>query len=141
MDLNETYAFLMQVRKKENAIRRKTMLIEELRGSLLPGAFQYDKDRVQTSPRDQLAEVVARVDELERDVERLRREKALLVIQIGDAVERLADEFEKTVLVMFYIGRQPMTEVTKAINYSPRRAYYFRKQGVLHLGELLGGAS
>ena len=141
MDLNETYDFLMQVRKKENAIRRKELLRAELWASLLPGAIQYDKDRVQTSPRDQLSEVIARIDEIDRDVERLRREKALLILRISDVIEQLPDEYEKTVLTMFYIGREAMTEVAKVINYSPRRAYYFRKQGALHLGELLGGAS
>ena len=141
MELNETYDFLMQVRRKDNAIRRKELLRDELRSSLLPGAVQYGKDRVQTSPRDTLAEVIARVDEIERDVEQLRREKALLILRISDAIEQLPDEYENTVLSMFYIGREAMTEVAKGINYSARRAYDFRKQGVIHLGELLEVAS
>ena len=141
MDLNETYDFLMQIRRKEIIIRRKETQRDELRACLLPGAIRYDRDRVQSTPTDKMADVIARVDELDREIEQLRREKALLILRISDAIEQLPDEYEKTVLTMFYIGREAMTEVAKAINYSARRAYYFRKQGVIHLGELLEVAS
>ena len=85
-----------------------------------------------------MSDVMARVDELDRELEQLRREKASLIIEIGDAIEKLEDDNEKTVLTEFYIARAPMTEVADAINYSVRRAYDFRKRGVIHLGEVLG---
>ena len=98
MTLDETYDFLMQIRRNGIIIRRK---------------------------------------ETQR-IEQLRREKATLVIEISDAIEKLEDDNEKTVLTEFYIARAPMTEVADAINYSVRRAYHFRKMGVTHLGEVLG---
>ena len=85
-----------------------------------------------------MADVIARVDELDREIEQLRREKASLVIVISDAIEKLEDDNEKTVLTEFYIARAPMTQAADAINYSVRRAYDFRKRGVVHLGEVLG---
>ena len=138
MDLNETYDFLMQIRRKEIIIRRKETQRDELRACLLPGAIRYDRDRVQSTPTDKMSEVIARVDELDREIEQLRREKASLIIEIGDAIENLQDDNEKTVLTEFYIARAPMTQAADAINYSVRRAYDFRKRGVIHLGEVLG---
>ena len=44
MDLNETYDFLMQIRRKEIIIRRKETLRDVLRACLLPGAVRYDRD-------------------------------------------------------------------------------------------------
>ena len=132
MTLDETYDFLMQIRRKEIIIRRKETQRDELRACLLPGAIRYDRDRVQSTPTDKMADVIARVDELDREIEQLRREKATL------AIEKLEDDNEKTVLTEFYIARAPMTEVADAINYSVRRAYHFRKMGVTHLGEVLG---
>ena len=76
-----------------------------------------------------MADVIVRVDELDREIEQLRREKASLVIEISDAIETLEDDYERTVLTEFYIARAPMTEVADAINYSVRRAYHFRKMG------------
>ena len=66
MDLNETYDFLMQIRRKEIIIRRKETQRDELRACLLPGAIRYDRDRVQSTPTDKMADVIARVDELDR---------------------------------------------------------------------------
>ena len=138
MTLDETYDFLMQIRRKEIIIRRKETQRDELRACLLPGAIRYDRDRVQSTPTDKMADVIVRVDELDREIEQLRREKASLVIEISDAIETLKDDYERTVLTEFYIARAPMTEVADAINYSVRRAYHFRKMGVTHLGEVLG---
>lgn len=138
MELNETYDFLMQTRRKEVIIRRKESQRDELRACLLPGAVRYDRDKVQTTPTDKMSDVMARVDELDREIEQLRREKASLVIEISDAIEKLEDDNEKTVLTEFYIARAPMTAAADAINYSVRRAYDFRKRGVVHLGEVLG---
>lgn len=138
MTLNETYDFLMQIRRKEIIIRRKETQRDELRACLLPGAIRYDHEKVQSAPTDKMADVIARVDELDREIEQLRREKASLVIVISDAIEKLEDDNEKTVLTEFYIARAPMTQAADAINYSVRRAYDFRERGVVHLGEVLG---
>lgn len=138
MDLNETYDFLMQIRRKEIIIRRKETQRDELRACLLPGAVRYDRDKVQSTPTDKMSDVMARVDELDREIEQLRCEKATLVIEISDAIEKLEDDNEKTVLTEFYIARAPMTQAADAINYSVRRAYDLRKRGVIHLGEVLG---
>ena len=138
MELNETYDFLMQIRRKEIIIRRKEMQRDELRACLLPGAIRYDRDRAQSTPTDKMADVIARVDELDREVEQLKHEKAQLILEISNAIEKLEDDTEKVVLTEFYIARAPMSQVAETIHYSIRRAYHFRKMGVTHLGEVLG---
>lgn len=141
MDLQSTFDYLMQIRKKEYAIKRKQLKCEELRSCLGARAIQYDRDRVQTSPVDKVSEIICKVADLEDQIEQLQEEKATLVIEISDAIEKLEDDNEKTVLAEFYIARAPMTQAADAINYSVRRAYDFRKRGVIHLGEILGGIS
>ena len=96
MTLDETYDFLMQIRRKEIIIRRKETQRDELRACLLPGAIRYDRDRVQSTPTDKMADVIVRVDELDREIEQLRREKASLVIEISDAIETLEDDYERS---------------------------------------------
>lgn len=137
MELNEIYDFLMQIRRKEIIIRRKEMQRDELRACLLPGAIRYDRDRVQSTPTDKMADVIARVDELDREVEQLKHEKAQRILEISNAIEKLEDDTEKVVLTEFYIARAPMSQVAETIHYSIRRAYHFRKAGVTHLGEVL----
>lgn len=138
MTLTETYEFLWQIRKKETVIRRKEAQRDELRACLMPGGVSYDRDRVQSSPKDSMTEVMARVVDLDNEIEALRVEKARLIMEISGAIEKLEDDNEKTVLTEFYIARAPMSKVATVINYSIRRAYDFRKRGVIHLGEVLG---
>ena len=107
MDLQSTFDYLMQIRKKEYAIKRKQLRCEELRSCLGARAIQYDRDRVQTSPVDKVSEIICKVADLEDQIEQLQEEKALLIIEIGDAIEQLEDDNEKTVLAEFYIGRVP----------------------------------
>lgn len=141
MEIQNVYDYLMQIRKKEYAIKRKMLKCEELRSCLGARAIRYDKDRVQTSPVDKVGEIITKVVDLEAQIEQLKEEKAILIIEISDAIEQLEDDNEKIVLTEFYIGRVPMDEVAEIIDYSIRRTYYFRKQGVIHLGEILGGTS
>ena len=116
VDLQATYDYLMRIRKTEYAIKRKQLRCKELRSCLLPGGIRYDLDKVQTSPRDKLPEIMAKVDELERQIENLMQEKAMLIIEIGEAIEQLPDDNEKTVLTEFYIGRVSMEKVAALIN-------------------------
>ena len=113
MDLQSTFDYLMQIRKKEYAIKRKQLRCEELRSCLGARAIQYDRDRVQTSPVDKVSEIICKVADLEDQIEQLQEEKALLIIEIGDAIEQLEDDNEKTVLAEFYIGRVPMAQVAE----------------------------
>lgn len=139
MTLTETYEFLWRVRKQETIIRRKETQRDELRGCLMPGGVSYDRAKVQTAPKDTMADVLAKVADLDNEIEALRVEKARLIMEISDAIEQLSDENEKAVLTEFYIARAPMNRVATSINYSVRRTYDFRKSGVTHLGEMLKG--
>lgn len=137
MELNETYDFLMQIRRKEIIIRRKEMQRDELRACLLPRAVRYDKDRVQSSPTDSMADVLARVDELDREIEQMKLEKAQAIIEISDVIEKLDNDKEKAVLTAFYIKAASMEAVAGIVCYSVRHTYLLRKQGVEHLKEVL----
>ena len=136
----DTQGYLMQIRRLESRIKRKELRCEELRTCLDAKAIRYDVDRVQTSPVDKVSRILSTVKDLEDEIKRLRIEKAELVIEISDTIELLDNDNEKTVLTEFYIGRVPMTKVAESIHYSVRRAYYFRKQGLLHLGEIIDGS-
>lgn len=138
MELNATYDFLMQVRRKETVIRRKEALRDELVACLGPRGARFDQNGVRHSGGNMMEKVMARVADLDTEIEQLKREKASLAIVISDAIEKLEDENEKTVLTEFYIARAPMTVVANSINYSTRRAYDFRRAGVAKLGEVLG---
>jgi DNA-directed RNA polymerase specialized sigma subunit len=135
--MDEMYEYLMQIRRAELSIRRLEMKAAALRTCLLPNAIRYDKDRVQTSPEDKLAEIMADIDGLERDIIQRKEEKAGLIQEITGAIDRLEDEREKTVLTGFFVNRESMSEVAEEIRYSSRSTYRFRKWGMQHLASIL----
>lgn len=141
MELQETYNYLLQIRRKGHAIRRKQLLCEELRSSLGARAIQYDRDRVQTSPTDKVSEIICKVIDLEEQIERLQLEKAELVMEINAAVEQLEDEKEAMILTAYYIRRLTMEQVAEEMDYSLQHTYRLRKRGVQHISGILGGAT
>lgn len=141
MELQETYNYLLQIRRKELTIRRKQLLCEELRSSLGARAIQYDRDRVQTSPTDKVSEIICKVIELEDQIKRLQLEKAELIMEINAAIEQLEDDKETMILTAYYIRRLTMEQVAEEMDYSLQHTYRLRKRGVQHISGILGGAT
>lgn len=131
----DTQGYLMQIRRLESRIRRKELRCEELRTCLDAKAIRYDVDRVQTSPVDKVSRILSTVKDLEDEIKRLRIEKAELVIEISDTIELLDNDSEALVLMAFYVGQLPMTDVASKAGYSVQHAYRLRKQGLIHLAE------
>ena len=127
--------YMMEPRRIELRIRRVCMRIEELEGALLPKAIRYDRDKVQTSPEDQLSRVVARILELEKQRDQLCRERALLLLEMQDLVDRLENELERTVLEAYYLSRMRMADIADMIPCSIQHVYRLRKRGLQHIME------
>ena len=138
MTLNATYDFLMQVRRKEIVIRRKEALRDELVACLGPRGARFDQNGVRHSGGNMTEKVMARVADLDTEIEQLKREKVLSIFETSDAIERLDNDKEKAVLTAFYIKAVPMDVVAKMVCYSVRHAYLLRKRGVEYLMEVLG---
>ena len=68
MELNATYDFLMQVRRKEIVIRRKETLRDELIARLGPRGARFDQNGVKHSGGNMMEEVMARVADLDTDI-------------------------------------------------------------------------
>lgn len=130
------YDYMMQVRRLDLQIRRIGLQIQELESCLLPQGIRYDKDKVQTSPEDQLSRIVAKASDLRRKQQRLIRKKGRLVIEISENIERLSDENEKTVLTAYFLSRMQMTDIAAMIGYSTRQTYNIRQKGLQKIARI-----
>lgn len=140
-DLDEVYSFLMGPHLKRLEIARKENIIAELRRCLLPGAIRYDKDRVQSTPSDQLSETMAKIDEMEKQVARLRADRSALIIQVNSMIEKLENDIERAVLTEWYINRERPSLIAENIGYSERQMYRYKNDGVRHLARILKDVS
>lgn len=136
MTLTETYEYLQRPRKLELSIMRLSLQHDELQTCLLPAAIRYDKDVVQTSPDDKLSEVAAAVLDLEKKIQRLRSQKARLLLEINAAIDKLDDK-DAVILTAYYVKRMTMSDVADIIDKSLQHTYRLRKKAVQHLSELM----
>ena len=135
MNQREMCMYLGRVRnlaRKELKLRRH---IEELRYSLLPSGIRYDKDKVQTSPMDQMLEVLSEIDRYER--ERLKVVKAL--IDIRSIIARkviVLPEKEYYVLSQYYLHLRTIKDVSKDLQITERHAFRLKNNGISILCKL-----
>ncbi|WP_455500932.1 DUF1492 domain-containing protein [Gemmiger sp.] len=132
-ELGPVYDFLMRPHWKKQEIRRLEETIEELRSCLLPGAIRYDKESVQSSPGNQLEETIAKIDEMERRLKQLNEERARLIVEVNEVIDRLEDPAERSVLTFYYVNRYSPAKVASLIGYSERWMYKTKKSAILKL--------
>ena len=125
---------------KQLEIERGKSRIAEACARLLPPGISYDRDKVQTSPTDQMAAGVAEIVDLEEELDRLRAQKALQVQEIDRLINMLDDEFEKTILVGYFIEGESIENMAERINYSRSGAYYIFNRGLANVEEILGSS-
>lgn len=135
-ELQDTYDFLLSPRRISDEIWRKDLRRQELRSCLLPSGIAYDGDRVQTSPEDSMARIMAEVDELDQQIDALQRSRALEILRISRVIDRLEDPREATVLDAYYLGRRSMQEIAEHLHYSERHVYRLRSEGVAKMSQM-----
>lgn len=125
----DVYNFLLAPLRLSNEIWRKEMRCKALKACLLPTGITYDQDKVQTSASDRMSEVMAKVGDLNLQIAMLQKERALAILEISQAIDKLTDEKEKTVLDAYYIGQLNMQEIADHQGYSLSHTYYLRRCG------------
>lgn len=135
MTQNEMSMYLGRVR---NLIRKEQKLrqhIEELRLSLLPSGIRYDKDKVQTSPLDQMLEALSEIDHYER--KRLKVVKVL--IDTRSIIARkliILPQKEYYVLSQYYLGLKTMNDISEDLGVTERHAFRIKNNGISMLCKL-----
>lgn len=127
MDAKE---FLLQyckaARTKRYEIERKKAELEALRDVLSLAGVDYSKDRVQTSPIDKIATVIAKAVDFEEsiseDIIELERGRE----EVMKVINRMPSEELKLILTLRYVVNQRWEDVGKVMSYSERAL--FRKK-------------
>lgn len=80
---------------------------------------------------------MAKIDEMERQVEALKAERSALIIRVNNMIEKLENDIERAVLTEWYINRTKPSRIASNVGYSERMMYHYKKEGVKHLAEIL----
>lgn len=125
----EAYRFLNSARVLHWRWLRLKSKHDELESCLLPSAIRYDKDRVQTSPQDSFGKIMAEINVLEKEMNKVQIEKAKRLKEIDQAISELTSDEERTALTMRFINRKPVSEIAEAMGYAETTIYKFMNQG------------
>ena len=137
MTRQEAFVFLGQVRGFDNKIKRLERTIESLRYNLTPGAIRYDKDRVDTSPQDQMTELFAKIDQYERELQVEYAKRAEVVLKVDDALNRMSDTKERIVLKEYYIGKINLRDIADGLGITVRHCIRLKNNGVSMFAEVM----
>lgn len=128
------YKLLTKPRKIRGQIKKAEAEMEGLKLSMLPGAIQYDKDKVQSSPQDLMAQYAVRLDELERKIEDLQTE----YLNAQDEVVAVANELTSpgdVIITLRFISGWDFQSIAKEISMSERQMFRYYKQATIELGK------
>ena len=116
------YKLLTKPRKIRGQIKKAEAEMEGLKLSMLPGAIRYDKDKVQASPQDPMAQYAVRLDELERKIGDLQTE----YLEAQDDVVAVANELTSpgdVIITLRFISGWDFQSIAKEISMSERQMF------------------
>lgn len=120
--MNDIVALLKQVRAKRRELAILRESIAELRMMLMPSGIRYDKDKIQTSPKDKLSETVEKLVYLEKKYQKRIRCLSDDLAKVEELLEAMpTSEYREVLHLRYLAGRtKPMTwmEVAEKMGYS-----------------------
>ena len=127
--------YLQKIRSERLEVVQLQETVDELIYSLMPSGIRYDTLKVQTSPDDQMARVMAEVDEYERQIrehlQKLIERQNIAFAHIG-ALER--SDFRQ-VLTLYYLTGERLTwhQVADKMDLSEQRIYQLHNEAIEEL--------
>ena len=121
-------------RPRRISVRIKKLLFERqaLVDSLMPGGMDT-QDRVQKTPEDVMARVIAEVADIDEEIARLQAERIVTLTEIRKLLE--GDDVRLAVVSMSYLAQMPMRDIAAEVHYSLKSVYRLRGEGLDMIGE------
>ena len=127
-EVYEKLSAAVQCREKMTKVGAQ---IQELHYRLLPSGIDYTKDRVQSSPSDQMAEYGARLDELSRTYEELCNEYQPAMERVRKYIDdNLEDHRMRLVLDLKYVSGLKWKDVAIQSSYAQSTVYKIHSQAI-----------
>lgn len=137
-DTDRAKEYLCKIQKVDRLINRLTSMLAGLRASLTSKGCNYE-DRVQTSmPSDALATAVAKVVDLEKEIDERIDELVDLKREALRTIERIENFDQQCVLIARYIEGMKWETIAADMDSDLRWVYRVHGQALLSLARILG---
>ena len=125
---SEVYSFLKSIQGFDLQLLRLQSQKRALEACLLPSGIRYDKDKVMSSPEDQLSKICAEIHEIEVKMADIAYKKAQRIVEVEKVINKLSEEEYKTVLTLCYIDHMPISDIADKLGYSSDWVYKKRRK-------------
>lgn len=130
MTKSELFYRLHRVDDLDVKLRVVNTKIERLESCLQGHAIRYDVDKVQTSPHDPVAEVMASLDKLLDARKRLQLEMDAAVSDVDEIIAGLSDNKQTLILHYRYIGCLPWQVIAQRMHFSKRHVFRLHDEAI-----------
>ena len=111
--------------------------------SLLPGAIRYDKDKVDTSPTDQMSERMASVVDLKTELEKRLTDLNRRKLKAQRIIDTLDDSIKRQILSCYFLttkrSHTKLEDIGRIIGYSRRQTYRLYDEAIQEIEMALNG--
>lgn len=140
MSNEETKNFLNLAETIKGEIKKKREKVDELRAKMECIGGLSDSERVQNTPnQDKIGTLVAKVLDLEREIDSLTVEYEIRRAQIIDRISTLDNLKEQRVMTMLYIGGKKVYQVAQRLEMSESGVKHIHSNAINELTELITG--
>lgn len=137
MTTREMSITLGSVRSFRRTASKIHIRIDELRAGLYPSGIRYDRDKVQTTPLDQMLEAFSQIDSLERNLNQLDKEIEYHSNRIEKLTVRLPYK-ERFVLNAYYVECASIRDISNIMEITERHVLRLKQNGISMLCESEG---
>ena len=124
--------YFAQIRKTDRLIQRLTDTVQTLRSSLTSQSYELNPDKVQTSgPKNTLEETVAKIVDLEADINRRIEELVDMKQEAFTMISRIPDLDQQNILIGRYIQLKKWEDISEELNYSMQWVFELHGKGLL----------
>lgn len=128
-------SFLWSVRNIDREIDKLCEKYEALGYSLLPSGIRYDKDKVQSTPEDTMAEIISQRLELDKQITEKRKLRGELINEIYDAIELLQDDRAQNILIKYFVSGKSLRTIAIEMGISKSGAHKIYKKALQNFEE------
>ena len=124
--------YFAQIRKTDRLIQRLVDTVSTLRSSLTSQSYELNPDKVQTSgPKNTLEETVAKIVDLEADINRRIDELVDMKQEAFNMINRIPDLDQQNILIGRYIQLKKWEDIALELNFSIQWVYELHGKGLL----------
>ena len=113
-------AYLKRYRLAWFEITRRKKEIEDLKQILMLGSVDYTKERVQSSPKDTMAQIMSTAVDLEAKLNDEIEELMKIRDEVVSVINKVSDERLKTILSLRYISGETWESIAEALDLTSR---------------------